>query len=134
MENSRFSVAGITFFSFGCLVVFLVTKLTLAIWWKPLQISKHFQSQGITGPPYRLLVGNLLEFTKLLNEATSKPMKLTHDIAARVQPYYPWWSKIYGFTFLIWLGPIPTLVIGRSELMKEALADKGIMENQNGII
>ncbi|XP_057869931.1 cytochrome P450 734A1-like [Cryptomeria japonica] len=106
-----------------------VTKLTLAIWWKPLQISKHFQSQGITGPPYRLLVGNLLEFTKLLNEATSKPMKLTHDIAARVQPYYPWWSKIYGSTFLMWIGPIPTLVVGASELAKNALGD---MKNSYG--
>ncbi|GLJ24472.1 hypothetical protein SUGI_0467320 [Cryptomeria japonica] len=119
-----FSVAEIALFSFGCLVVFLVAKLTIALWWKPLQIAKHFQSQGINGPPYKLLFGNSLEVNKLIYEVTSKPMKLSHDIAARVQPYYHYWSKIYGSIFLIWLGPVPTLVIGTSELVKEALADK----------
>ncbi|GLJ24466.1 hypothetical protein SUGI_0467240 [Cryptomeria japonica] len=124
MENSVFSVAEFTLLSFGCLVVFLLAKLTIAIWWKPLQITRHFQSQGITGPPYKLLFGNALEFGKLVNEATSKPMKLSHDIVARVLPYYPYWSKIYGSTFLMWMGPIPTIVVGRSELGKKVLGDK----------
>ncbi|GLJ24467.1 hypothetical protein SUGI_0467250 [Cryptomeria japonica] len=124
METSLFSVAEIMWFSFGCLLVILLAKFTIAIWWKPLQITKHFQSQGITGPPYKILFGNTLEYAKLINEATSKPMKLSHDIVARVQPYYPYWSKIYGSTFLMWLGPIPTLVVGGSELAKKVLGDK----------
>ncbi|XP_059076382.1 cytochrome P450 734A6-like [Cryptomeria japonica] len=105
-------------------LAFLAAKLTIALWWKPLQIAKHFQSQGIAGPPYKLLLGNSLEFTKFMSEATANSMKLSHDIVARLQPWYSYWSKIYGSTFLMWLGPIPTLVIGRCELEKEALGDK----------
>ncbi|KAH9307848.1 hypothetical protein KI387_035759 [Taxus chinensis] len=120
-----FSVAEIIWLSFGYLVVFSVTKLAIAIWWKPLQIAKHFQTQGIAGPPYKLLYGNSRDLEKFMYEAASKPMKHSHDIVARVQHYYAHWSKIYGQTFLMWTGPTPVLVVGRSELCKEMLGDKG---------
>lgn len=74
MENSITSIVGITLFSFGSLVVFLDAKLTIVIWWKPLQIAKHFQSQGITWLPCKLLLGNSLEFTIFMHEATTNPI------------------------------------------------------------
>ena len=35
-----------------------VLRIVIVIWWKPLQMKQCFQSQGVSGPAYRLLNGS----------------------------------------------------------------------------
>ncbi|XP_059068916.1 cytochrome P450 734A1-like [Cryptomeria japonica] len=92
--------------------------------WKPLQVKKSFEAQGIRGPPYRLFYGNSPDISRMINEQKSKPMPLSHDILPRVLPYYHQWSKTYGQDFIFWFGPIARLVVPHPELIKEILSTK----------
>eukprot|EP01018_Ginkgo_biloba_P026176 Gb_35500 [translate_table: standard] len=70
------------------LAVYVLVRVGRAVWWRPRQIQKHFEAQGIRGPPYELMFGNLREILKLVAEAKSKPMELSHRILPRVIPMY----------------------------------------------
>ncbi|KAH9291900.1 hypothetical protein KI387_042913, partial [Taxus chinensis] len=77
-------------------LLLLLLKVATAIWWKPLQVKKYFESQGIRGPPYRVFNGNTPDITRMINEEKCKPMPFSHDILPRVFPHYHQWSKAYG--------------------------------------
>ncbi|RRT76636.1 hypothetical protein B296_00000168 [Ensete ventricosum] len=55
-------------------------------WWRPRRQERALRSQGLHGTPYRLLRGDLKEDARLLAEARSKPMPLSHHIIHRVAP------------------------------------------------
>ncbi|KAI7982043.1 hypothetical protein LOK49_Contig1G00006 [Camellia lanceoleosa] len=57
-------------------------------------------------------------------ESMSRPMDLSHQIFARLQPHLHSWLKIYGKNFLTWNGPKAQLVITESEFAKEILKNK----------
>ncbi|XP_020530523.1 cytochrome P450 CYP749A22-like [Amborella trichopoda] len=82
------------------------------------------EKQGIRGPPYKFLHGNNKEVELMMREAIAKPMDLSHDTFSKVQPYIYTWTKIYGDTFLSWVGPKPQLFIREPELIKEILNNK----------
>ncbi|GLJ51762.1 hypothetical protein SUGI_1099980 [Cryptomeria japonica] len=105
------------------LVCFLL-KIATTIWWKPLQMKKFFEAQGISGPPYRLFYGNSTDITRMADEQKSKPMALSHDILPRVLPHLHQWSKSYGQDFIYWFGPNAMLVVPHPELIKEILSTK----------
>ncbi|PPS05179.1 hypothetical protein GOBAR_AA15501 [Gossypium barbadense] len=71
---------------------------------------------GIKGPPYRFIHGNNKEIAKMRQEASSKPMALTHDIFPKVQPHIYSWINKYGHGF-----NRAELVISEPELVKEIL-------------
>ncbi|KAJ8445571.1 hypothetical protein Cgig2_012459 [Carnegiea gigantea] len=105
----------------GVLVVafVLVAKIVVQLWWKPRKISNHFSKQGITGPPYHFLIGNMKELVELMIKASSQPMPFSHHILPRVLPFYHHWKKIYGATYLVWFGPTPRLTIADPNLIRE---------------
>ena len=75
----------------------ILLRIATVMWWKPVQLKRFFESQGIRGPPYRLLSGNASEMGRMMAQAKATPMPaLSHDIVARVIPYYYQWSKTYG--------------------------------------
>ncbi|KAK4410421.1 cytochrome [Sesamum angolense] len=82
------------------------------------------RSQGITGPPYKIIHGSTKESLRLKQQARDGPMELSHDIFPRVQPSFHSWMKLYGKNFLTWTGPQPHLVITEPELVKEILTNK----------
>jgi len=103
---------------------FLLLKIATLIWWKPLQIKRYFESQGIRGPPYRLLYGNAADIHRMNTQAKSTPMPWSHDIVARVLPHYHHWTKTYGEDFIFWFGPKAILNVPQPELIKEILSNK----------
>ncbi|KAK3442882.1 hypothetical protein EUGRSUZ_B03128 [Eucalyptus grandis] len=80
--------------------LFLLPFSALAIalhklWWTPCRIQRTMASQGIRGPPYKLFYGNTREILQFKNEASSRPMNLSHDIFPRVQPHISTWTGTY---------------------------------------
>ncbi|KAK4434507.1 cytochrome [Sesamum alatum] len=111
------------------LVFFLSPLLLLAYYflykiiWIPLKIQKHFAKQGVTGPGYRLIVGNLGELRQLfMAKEESRPNSLiTHDVTHRITPHYSKWSKLYGKNFVYWFGTKPVLAVADPDMIKEVL-------------
>ncbi|KAK9267321.1 hypothetical protein L1049_009745 [Liquidambar formosana] len=102
----------------------MILRLLYSIWWKPKMIEKCLKGQGIHGPPYRLFYGNFKEMSKMAKEAASKPMKFTHDVMPRLNPFLQKNMLIYGKLFVIWLGTAPRVVVMEPKLIKEILNDK----------
>ncbi|MBA0827648.1 hypothetical protein Goarm_012410 [Gossypium armourianum] len=103
-------------FFFIALIKFLYDYL-----WIPLRIQHMLNSQGIKGPPYRFIHGNNKEIAKMRQEASIKPMALTHDIFPKVQPQIYSWINKYGRNYLYWNGVRAELVISEPELVREIL-------------
>ncbi|XP_006293976.2 cytochrome P450 709B2 [Capsella rubella] len=110
------------------LVLLVVPKIYGAcriLFWRPLMLSRRFKKQGISGPKYRILHGNLREIRKMKKEA-----KLTvldpnsNDIVPRVLPHLDQWISQYGETVLYWQGTEPRLCISDHELAKQILSNK----------
>ncbi|CAA7061197.1 unnamed protein product [Microthlaspi erraticum] len=89
------------------------------VWFKPKMLESYLRRQGLAGPPYTPLVGDLKKIFNMLTEARSKPIKLTDDIQPRVVPYPLQMLKTHGRTFFTWLGPIPAITIMDPEQIKE---------------
>ncbi|CAL1360127.1 unnamed protein product [Linum trigynum] len=93
--------------------------------WQPLHTQRFLNSQGIKGPPYRFLIGNVKELIRFRSEALAKPMPdLSHDVSPRILPHVSIWAKEYGKNFVFWLGPRAQLVVSEPEMAKEALSNK----------
>ncbi|CAL8095434.1 unnamed protein product [Prunus armeniaca] len=117
----------ITVSSFLCLLLVLVLiKILHKLWWAPARLQKLMASQGIKGPPYRLIHGNTKDISNMIKEAMSKPKSLSssHDVLSVVQPHVHSWTKIYGKNYLQWHGSKAQLVITEPELCKEILNNK----------
>ncbi|KAL4589735.1 hypothetical protein LXL04_002644 [Taraxacum kok-saghyz] len=115
------------------IVLVIIVKVFMVLWWKPKKIEKHFAEQGIKGPPYCLLIGNAKEIVSLMVKAGSQPMPMpfSHDILPRVLPFYHHWKKIYGPTFLIWFGPMARLTIVDPDIVREVFSSKSELFEKN---
>ncbi|KAG7943886.1 hypothetical protein I3843_15G068700 [Carya illinoinensis] len=96
-------------------IFFVLLKLLHAVLWLPWTIQDHFSRQGIRGPPYRPVVGNMPDIRRMFAEA------LLHRLA----PFYSEWPALYGRTFLYWLGSKPRLAIADADMIKEVLMNTG---------
>ncbi|CAN8285958.1 unnamed protein product [Cochlearia groenlandica] len=93
--------------------------------WRPLILSRRFKKQGIFGPKYRILHGNLQEVRKLKQEANLLFLDPNNnDIFPRVLPHFHHWVSQYGETFLYWQGTEPRIFISDHELVKQVLSNK----------
>lgn len=110
------------------LLPFVVPKIWEACWiflLRPWMITRRFKKQGISGPKYRFLYGNLQEMKKMKKEANRLVLDPnSNDIFPRVFPHYHQWLAKYGETFLYWNGTKPTLFISDPELGKQILSSK----------
>ncbi|CAN0864150.1 Cytochrome P450 CYP749A22 [Linum grandiflorum] len=105
--------------------VYMVVKFVHRRIWKPWKIQKLLKSQGISGPGYRFLVGNVREIIRLRNRSLAKPMSaISHDLVPRVLPELHYWMKQYGGIFVYWIGHQAHLVVTDSDMIKQALFDK----------
>lgn len=122
IPTSYFLLAGAFF-----LVAVTLQKVLEVYLWKPLRIHKSLRAQGIQGPPFRPLLGNLSEFLALKVAAHASPLPfppLTHNITPIVLPFWTAWSAQYGSIFLYWMGDKPRVALSDPELCKEMLSDK----------
>ncbi|GLJ13558.1 hypothetical protein SUGI_0215300 [Cryptomeria japonica] len=103
----------------------LLLEVAKAIWWKPLQIKKHIEAQGIQGPPYKLLYGNAPDVRRMAREQSTKPLPFSeHNIFLHVLPAFHQWRKTYGQNIVYWFGTKPRLYVADPELVKEVLLNK----------
>ncbi|CAD5172867.1 unnamed protein product [Musa acuminata subsp. malaccensis] len=103
-------------------------------WWRPRRQDRLLRAQGLQGTPYRFLRGDLKEGKRLLEEALSKPMPLSHHIIPRVEPFLHAAMNDLGKTksvvsnagrrFFSWFGPVPRVMIMDPELVREILLNK----------
>ncbi|KAJ0024650.1 hypothetical protein Pint_08923 [Pistacia integerrima] len=107
-------------------VLLILLKFVHSVIWVPYRIQNHFKKQGITGPGYRLIVGNTAEMRRVFTESRSKTISpFNHDILHRTAPFYHRWSRIYGKNFLYWFGTVPRLSITNPDMIKEVLMNTG---------
>ncbi|XP_058095284.1 cytochrome P450 CYP72A616-like [Magnolia sinica] len=106
------------------LLLSCAVKVAYSIWWRPMKLQKHLNQQGIKGNPYKLFFGDMKEMGRLIQEAWSKPMNLTHQIAPRVFPYCYDLVQKEGKLSIIWNGTTPRVIVNDSELMKQVLSNK----------
>uniref|UniRef100_A0A1J3ICI3 Cytochrome P450 709B2 n=2 Tax=Noccaea caerulescens TaxID=107243 RepID=A0A1J3ICI3_NOCCA len=93
--------------------------------WRPLMLSRRFEKQGISGPKYKILHGNLPEMRKMKQEAKLSVLdSSSNDIFPRVLPHFQQWMSQYGETFLYWQGTEPRICISDHELVKQILSNK----------
>nr|QWK52327.1 cytochrome P450 72A13 [Isatis tinctoria] len=88
------------------------------VWLKPKMLECYLRVQGLTGAPYKPLIGDLRSY-RVLMKARSKPINLTEDIIPRVMPVTLNMLQTHGRTFFTWLGPIPIITIMDPEQIKQ---------------
>ncbi|KAL5718222.1 hypothetical protein ACHQM5_011151 [Ranunculus cassubicifolius] len=79
--------------------VFLVSTAWKAlnwVWFKPKKMEMYFKQQGLRGPPYKFLYGNVKELLSSTNEAKAKPMEFSHQILPCLMPFFLQLIKKYG--------------------------------------
>ncbi|XP_016486065.1 cytochrome P450 734A1 [Nicotiana tabacum] len=104
---------------FSYVLLLFAQKAIVHLWWKPKRTQKHFWKQGIRGPKYHFLFGNLKEIASFTTPLLSRPLPFSHDILPRVLPFYHHWKKIYGSTFVIWFGPTARVTISDPALIRD---------------
>lgn len=113
------------------ILLVLLLKAVVVLWWRPRKIEHHFCKQGIRGPPYHFFLGNVKEIVGLMMKASSQPMPFSHNILPRVLSFYHHWKKIYGGTFLVWFGPIARLTVADPDLIREIFVSKSEFFEKN---
>ncbi|XP_038723891.1 cytochrome P450 CYP749A22-like isoform X2 [Tripterygium wilfordii] len=105
-------------------LLFVLVKFLYKVWWTPIWTQKVMAKQGIRGPRYRFLHGNMKEVMQMKKEAMAITMGLSNDIIQKVQPQFHRWINTYGKNFLFWQGPKAQVFVSEGELMKEILNNK----------
>ncbi|PIA45522.1 hypothetical protein AQUCO_01600005v1 [Aquilegia coerulea] len=106
------------------LVISCVWKVLNWVWLKPKKLEKCLRQQGISGRPYKFLQGNVKDLASMMMEARSKPMELSHRIAARVIPFTNQGVEKYGKITFDWRGPKVRVNIMDPELIREVFSNK----------
>ena len=73
-----------------CVVTLLVYTWRVLnwAWFRPKKLEKYLRKSGLKGNPYKLFYGDLNEITNKVNEARSKPINFSDDIAQRLIPFF----------------------------------------------
>ncbi|XP_021744885.1 cytochrome P450 CYP72A219-like [Chenopodium quinoa] len=108
----------------GVLMFFFILnwlwKILNIVWLTPKSLEKSFRKQGLFGNSYRFLIGDMKEMSQLRGEAMEKPMPFVHDYFHRLQPIlHRLLSNSAGSNCYTWMGPVPTILITKSEQIKE---------------
>ncbi|KAK9092525.1 hypothetical protein Syun_027436 [Stephania yunnanensis] len=95
------------------------------LWWKPKRLERYFREQGIKGPSFKLIHGNLRENSVATEETRAKPMKgLSHAIVPRVFPFLHQTVQKYGKLSIFWVGGIPRINVMEPDLVRDVLSNK----------
>ncbi|CAM8881395.1 unnamed protein product [Rhodiola kirilowii] len=113
---------------FGSVIVAVLVAVGLRFfdkfWWRPAQVQRMMEAQGVRGPGYKFIQGNSREIFDMRMESMSRPMELCNHLLPRIQPYVYKWVQTYGMNYLQWDGVNPQLVVTDQEMIKEILNNK----------
>uniref|UniRef100_A0A453MB72 Cytochrome P450 n=6 Tax=Triticinae TaxID=1648030 RepID=A0A453MB72_AEGTS len=100
--------------------------------WRPRAIARQLRAQGVGGPGYRFLAGNLGEIKRLRAAIAGAVLDVgSHDLVPLVQPHMREWIPIHGRTFLYWFGARPTLCVADVSMVSQVLLDRGGLYPKN---
>ncbi|KAI3747608.1 hypothetical protein L6452_10124 [Arctium lappa] len=105
-------------------VVICAWKVVNTLWVRPKKLEKYLRKQGFKGNNYKVLFGDMKEFSMMLDMAKSKPIKQWgggDDVLRRVLPFPHHALQKYGKNFIIWFGWKPRVHIMEPELIKDVL-------------
>lgn len=77
----------------------LVVKLLNWAYLRPKRLEKALRKQGLNGNSYKLVIGDLKEFMKAVEEAKLKHINLDDDIKTRVVPFFVNTLSKFGILF-----------------------------------
>lgn len=78
-------------------VLLTLVRLIKKVWLNPIRVRYLMSSQGIKGPPPRLLYGNTKEIMEMRRETTGEAMDdISHNIYPRILPHVHSWTQQYG--------------------------------------
>ncbi|KAK9085232.1 hypothetical protein Sjap_025643 [Stephania japonica] len=140
--------------SISYVLIFVVYKVWVSIWWRPKKMERQLKRQGVKGTPYKLLHGDLKESSEALAQACSSAMPISHShsIAARAMPYVHRTVQKYGpctggagsesspritgqgqggdylcpagKVTYFWAGVTPRIIVADQEMLKDILSNK----------
>ncbi|PKH93987.1 hypothetical protein CRG98_049780 [Punica granatum] len=100
----------------------MMVKLAVALWWRPRRIELHFHHQGIRGPRYHFIIGNIKEVVS--TGLPQSPYRAYPTRSFLVSFLIMFTGKIYtvcnmievfvsgsGSTMLIWFGTMVRLMV-----------------------
>ncbi|PHT44233.1 Secologanin synthase [Capsicum baccatum] len=103
------------------------------VWFRPKKLEKLLRKQGLKGNSYRILFGDMKDSSRMIKEATAKPMNLfDDDVAPRILPFILDSIKKYGKNSFVWMGPNPQVLIMDPELIKEVLSKNYLYQKPRG--
>ncbi|KAL6842590.1 hypothetical protein ACP4OV_027434 [Aristida adscensionis] len=108
----------------GLFVAWVAYLAAERFWLRPRRLSRALRAQGLGGTAYSFPAGDLKETMRLNEEMRSKPMAPCHDIVPRVMPHLVNTVKEHGNICITWFGPIPRVIIGEAELVRDILSNK----------
>nr|QBQ52883.1 cytochrome P450 72A [Sedum lineare] len=89
------------------------------LWLNPKRLEKSLRQQGLSGSPYRILLGDTNDERMMYRKATSKPINVSDDIVPRVLPFQTQHIKKYGDKSFAWMCVTPRLYVLEPALVKE---------------
>jgi PHYB activation tagged suppressor 1 len=81
--------------------------------WRPQAITRMFRAQGVRGPEYRFLLGNIGDMKRFLAESAGLVLDVgCHDYSAMVQPWSRKWMTLYGTYIHVYVSILACLSLG----------------------
>nr|AYM55613.1 cytochrome p450 [Croton stellatopilosus] len=111
-------------FSLLLLAVYALSKVAIAVWFRPKKLEKQLRKQGIKGTSYKLVNGDKKQFVRSSMATSAKPIALNDPIIPRVYPFFHEIVQNYGKVSMCWFGTRPRLLVADPELIKFVLNDK----------
>ncbi|XP_047309652.1 cytochrome P450 CYP749A22-like [Impatiens glandulifera] len=114
----------LTYFLYVCLLLALA-KFLKRVCWTPFLLQYKLKKQGIKGPSYKFLHGNIKEISAMRKQSMAKTIPgLFHNIFPKILPHVHTWTNLYGKNYLNWQGSQAELVVTQVELVEEILSNK----------
>ncbi|KVH93118.1 cytochrome P450 [Cynara cardunculus var. scolymus] len=98
------------------------------VWLRPRAIERCLRKQGLNGPEYRLLHGDMNQMATMARHAAvnSKPMSFSDDFLPTILPFHHHIIQTYGKNSFAWMGPIARINVMDPELIKEVLVNNRV--------
>ncbi|CAN1177817.1 Cytochrome P450 CYP72A616 [Linum perenne] len=106
------------------ILLYSTTRVSYSIWWKPKSLERKLKQQGVKGTSYKPLLGDMKQFISHITESWSKPINLSHRIAARVDPFTLSIVHKYGKVSMFWFARTPKVVITDPDMIQQVLSNK----------
>ncbi|PWA87100.1 cytochrome P450 [Artemisia annua] len=98
------------------------------VWLRPRAIEKCLRQQGLNGPPYKLLHGDMKQMSAMARHTAmnAKPIGFSDDFLPVILPFYHHIIHTYGKQSFAWIGPVARINIMDPQLIREVLVNNKV--------